>query len=136
MNLTDATVEDMVAELERRGLDAAVVTAPRAAQDAFADELRDRHVTPLPGLLPRDMTVPPITVRLSSRLRPECAVPTVFLLSDATGTLWALSTQMAGHGYRVRIGEIDGRWYAWLMPGGEWTERCLRVGDIPRCGQR
>jgi hypothetical protein len=44
MNLTDATVEDMVAELERRGLQAAVVTAPRAAQDGFAvprgDQLR------------------------------------------------------------------------------------------------
>jgi hypothetical protein len=31
MNLTDATVEDMVTELERRGLHAAVVTAPRTA---------------------------------------------------------------------------------------------------------
>jgi hypothetical protein len=34
------------------------------------------------------------------------------------------------HGYRVHIGEIDGRWYVWLIPGGEWTERCLRVGSI------
>jgi hypothetical protein len=90
MNLTDATVEDMVAELERRGLQAAVVTAPRAAQDAFAGELRARGVTPLPGLVPPDMTHPPITVHLASRLRSECAVPTIFLLAAAAGTLRAL----------------------------------------------
>jgi hypothetical protein len=30
MNLTDATAEDMVAELERRGLQSAVVTALQA----------------------------------------------------------------------------------------------------------
>jgi hypothetical protein len=37
---------------------------------------------------------------------------------------------MAGDGYRVQIREIDGRWYVWLMPGGEWTARCLRVGSL------
>jgi hypothetical protein len=29
------------------------------------------------------------------------------------------------HGYRVHISEQGGRWYVWLSPGGEWTERCL-----------
>jgi hypothetical protein len=82
MNLTDATVEDMVAELERRGLQAAVVTAPRAAQDAFADELRARRVTPLPGLLPPDMTRPPITIHLASRLR-SASVPSRRVYPDS-----------------------------------------------------
>jgi hypothetical protein len=80
----------MVAELERRGLQSAVVTAPRAAQDAFANELRARRVTPLPGLVPPDITKPPITVHLASRLRSDCAVPTIFLLAAAVGTLRAL----------------------------------------------
>ena len=34
------------------------------------------------------------------------------------------------HGYLVCIGEQDGRWYVWLMPGGEWTERCLRADSF------
>jgi hypothetical protein len=61
INLSDATVRDMVAELERWGLDAAVVTAPRAARNAFADELRARRVPPLPGLL---AALPATLVRL------------------------------------------------------------------------
>jgi len=29
------------------------------------------------------------------------------------------------HGYYVHIAK-----QRWLMPGGEWTERCLRVGSL------
>jgi hypothetical protein len=31
------------------------------------------------------------------------------------------------HGYLVHIRHHDDLWYVWLMPGGEWTERCLRA---------
>ena len=34
------------------------------------------------------------------------------------------------HGYVVHIAEQGGQWYLWLMPGGEWTERRLRVGSL------
>lgn len=34
------------------------------------------------------------------------------------------------HGYLVHIAEQGGQWYLWLMPGGNWTERCLRVGSL------
>jgi hypothetical protein len=34
------------------------------------------------------------------------------------------------HGYLVHIAEIGGQWCMWLMPGGQWTERCLRVGSL------
>jgi hypothetical protein len=34
------------------------------------------------------------------------------------------------HGYRVHIAENGGQWYVWLMPGGEWTERCLRADSF------
>jgi hypothetical protein len=34
------------------------------------------------------------------------------------------------HGYHVHIAKnVDG-WCVWLMPGGQWTERCLRVGSL------
>jgi hypothetical protein len=26
----------------------------------------------------------------------------------------------------------DEQWYVWLMPGGEWTERCLCVGSLAK----
>ena len=87
----------MVAELERRGLHAAVVTAPRAAQSAFAEELRVRRVTPLPGVLPPDMTHPQITVYLASRLRSECAVPTIFL---------AVPRKFVPHSLAARSGSV------------------------------
>jgi hypothetical protein len=32
------------------------------------------------------------------------------------------------HGYLVHIGEQGG--HVWLMPGGQWTERCLQVGSL------
>ena len=34
------------------------------------------------------------------------------------------------HGYHVHIGKHDDSCYVWLMPGGQWTERCLRVGSL------
>jgi hypothetical protein len=34
------------------------------------------------------------------------------------------------HGYLVHIAEGGGQWYLWPMPGGTWTERCLRVGSL------
>jgi hypothetical protein len=34
------------------------------------------------------------------------------------------------HGYLVHIAEISGQWYVWLMPRGEWTERCIRVDSL------
>src|SRR5262249_22634877 len=34
------------------------------------------------------------------------------------------------HGYLVPIGKRGDSWCVWLMPGGEWTERCLRVGSL------
>jgi hypothetical protein len=34
------------------------------------------------------------------------------------------------HGYHVHIGKLNDSWYVWLMPGGQWTERCLRVGSL------
>lgn len=34
------------------------------------------------------------------------------------------------HGYQVHIGGQGGQWYVWLAPGGQWTERCLRVGSL------
>jgi hypothetical protein len=33
-------------------------------------------------------------------------------------------------GYFVHIRKHDDAWYVWLMPGGQWTERCLRVGSL------
>jgi hypothetical protein len=38
------------------------------------------------------------------------------------------------HGYLVHIGEQGGSWYVWLMPGGQWTERCIRVGSLAEGG--
>src|SRR5262249_26322430 len=34
------------------------------------------------------------------------------------------------HGCLVHIAERVGQWYLWLMPGGQWTEACLRVGSL------
>ena len=34
------------------------------------------------------------------------------------------------HGYLVDIGKQGDSWYVWLMPGGQWTERCLPVGSL------
>jgi hypothetical protein len=34
------------------------------------------------------------------------------------------------HGYHVHIGPCCDEWCVWLMPGGQWTERCLRVGSL------
>ena len=34
------------------------------------------------------------------------------------------------HGYRVHIGKPGGVWHVWLMPGGAWTERCLRADSF------
>jgi hypothetical protein len=34
------------------------------------------------------------------------------------------------HGYHVHIGPCCEGWCVWLMPGDEWTERCLRVGSL------
>jgi hypothetical protein len=34
------------------------------------------------------------------------------------------------HGYHVHIGKQGDSWSVWLMPGGQWTERCLRVGSL------
>jgi hypothetical protein len=39
------------------------------------------------------------------------------------------------HGYLVHIGMLNDSWSVWLMPGGGWTERCLRVGS-PAGGAR
>lgn len=39
-------------------------------------------------------------------------------------------TGVGEHGYHIHIGKLNGSWYVWLMPGGEWTERCLRVGSL------
>src|SRR5438067_1991688 len=34
------------------------------------------------------------------------------------------------HGYQVNISEQDGSWYVAIMPGGQWTERVLRVDSL------
>jgi hypothetical protein len=34
------------------------------------------------------------------------------------------------HGCHVHIGKLNDSWYVWLMPGGQRTERCLRVGSL------
>jgi hypothetical protein len=33
-------------------------------------------------------------------------------------------------GHLVYIRKENDLWYVWLMPGGQWTERCLRVGSL------
>jgi hypothetical protein len=34
------------------------------------------------------------------------------------------------HGYLVHITERGGEWFLWLMPGGAWTERVLRLDSL------
>ena len=34
------------------------------------------------------------------------------------------------HGWHVHISEQNGSWYVALMPGGQWTERVLRVDSL------
>jgi hypothetical protein len=34
------------------------------------------------------------------------------------------------HGYVVNIGKQGRQCYLWLMPGGTWTERCLRADSF------
>jgi hypothetical protein len=34
------------------------------------------------------------------------------------------------HGYPVHIRQHDDSWYVWLMPGRQWTERCIGVGSL------
>jgi hypothetical protein len=46
--------------------------------------------------------------------------------SAAMGTPWVGEL----HGYLVHIRHHDDLWYVWLIPGGQWTDRCLRVGSL------
>jgi hypothetical protein len=47
-------------------------------------------------------------------------------VSAARGAFWIGEL----HGYHVHIGPCCDEWFVWLMPGGQWTERCLRVGSL------
>jgi len=40
------------------------------------------------------------------------------------------------HGYHVNISEQNGSWYVALMPGGQWTERVLRVDSLEHGAKR
>jgi hypothetical protein len=54
-------------------------------------------------------------------------------LGGGSVTVWRWTAdEYAGelHGYHVHIGPFCNEWCVWLMPGGEWTERCLRVGSL------
>jgi hypothetical protein len=47
-----------------------------------------------------------------------------------TVVLWARGQAGELRGYVIHIAEQGGQWYVWLMPGGQWMERCLRVGSL------
>jgi hypothetical protein len=56
---------------------------------------------------------------------------TVPVRADLPSAAWtafsAGSAIIKLHGYRVLIGQYAGGSCVCLMPGGEWTERCLRA---------
>jgi hypothetical protein len=92
-NLSGATLEDMIAELERRGLQAAIVTAPATEPDAPATEpdataeaSDSRYVS---GSKPLD----DLSVHLNADMKSEVAVPIAFLLG---GAAWALQNVPIG----------------------------------------
>ena len=40
------------------------------------------------------------------------------------------------HGYLIHIRKHNDSWYVWLMPGGQWTERVLRVDSLEHGAKR
>lgn len=81
MDLKDATLDDMIAELERRGLRGSIVTRHLSDEVAFGAKLKRLRVIPIPGLLPKDLPAGEIEVRLTSDMRSECALPAAHLLA-------------------------------------------------------